>query len=100
MGRQVRGREVKSEHRLSHEEGLLGHEADIGSFSKGDVVVRQGAPCMLIDPAECLLLPGKAEGTVPIVNLQTGSAWFVRATERVHPAFHVKLSFETTRRSY
>lgn len=68
---------------------------ELGSFGKGDVVVREGTPCMVVEvsprqePADCRAW---------LCNLQTGSVWSLSASEQVWPCTDVKLSYSTARR--
>lgn len=83
----------KSPYRLRHEEHNLGSLVEIGSLGQGDVFVRQGTPCMILQTA-----PTSAPDTTFIVNLQTGFAWYVPNREQVHPVQNVLLTFESARR--
>jgi len=75
---------------------------ELHTLAKGDVCVRQGAPHMVVEvsvPVAVRLeqdLP--PEGTVWVCNLQTGSVWPASASDQVHPATNVVLSYASARR--
>lgn len=87
------GTKGKSIHRLTHNESSL-LDVAISSLAPGDVLVRQGTPCM-VARLDTVHTDGDL---VWIINLTNGSTWGVSPTERVWPATEVKLSFQTLRR--
>lgn len=96
----MRKRPEKSPHRIRQEEVPALAERRLDSFEKGDVFVREGAPCMRLDRGvDEPPIPPKPPiiGAVPIVNLQTGSAWNEDPGKMVHPAINVVLQYGTHR---
>jgi hypothetical protein len=87
-------KEQKGPHRLAHNEGSLLMPVELRSLAKGDVCVRQGAPCMIVEPQASV---PREEGKVWICNLQTGSVWEASGSEQVHPAREVMLDFKCAR---
>lgn len=92
----MRHREEKSPHRLSHDEHRE-RPLNLSEFGKGDVVVRQGTPCMVVDVSPSYGKLAAEEGRVWLCNLQTGSVWTVGAGEQVWPCREVQLSVKTSR---
>lgn len=83
-------------HRLQHTEGRT-TQCQIGLFSKGDVVVRQGAPCMVVSVVDRHIDVPTELDKVWVCSLSTGSVWSVPRDELVWPATEVQLHFETSR---
>lgn len=83
---------TKSPHRLSHVEHHPGPRK-LSSFDKGEVVIRHGAPCMVVEVAT----PHPEPNRTYLVNLLTGAAWTPSEDEEVWPATEVHLTCTTMR---
>jgi hypothetical protein len=79
-------------HRLLNTEISMVVGVAVSTLNKGDVFVRQGAPCMYVEHDTI------SAGGVHIVNLVTGSCWAIPGTEEVWPAFDTTLTYKTARR--
>lgn len=92
---------AKSPYRLHQLEEQADGRLQLGELGKGDVFVRQGTPCMLVDIS---LAPFGSlpcdPGKVWVVNLQNGSTWPCSVAEEVFPAISPLLSYKTRRREY
>ncbi len=92
----------KSPHRLAHQERSACMPVDLRSMGKGDVFVRQGAPHMMVELDSSTRAAVDKHHSVGdalyVINLQTGSVWPVSASEQVHPANDVVLSYTSARR--
>lgn len=84
----------KSPHRLTHAEFALGDESTLKQFTKGDIVLRQGIPHIILENNEQKL----DAGLVLIANLVTGSCWSAPGSEKVWPCFDAQLEIHTKRR--
>lgn len=89
----------KSPHRLQQEEHVHQPVA-VASLSKGDVFVRHGAPCMVIEPTAPVVNVTSTDhpNHTWIVNLVTGSAWPIPNGEEVWPATAVCLKYTSARK--
>lgn len=85
---------VKSQHRIIHHETSMWVAIEISAFAPGDIVVRQGTPCIICNPPSDISIEGK----VWITNLLTGGCWPVPARESVYPAYEIDLAFSCPRR--
>lgn len=93
-------KEIKTPYRIRHSEKPAFMAAALGDFSKGDVVVREGTPCLLVSVSAGRAGEGMLaadEGKVWVTNLLNGSTWQASARDQVYPAFDVALTFESTR---
>lgn len=97
----MRAQQEKSPHRLSHEE-VREAPRDLRTFGKGDVVMRQGSPHIVLELDSSTVAAVKAHHSpgdvVYVCNLQTGAAWPVSASEQVWPCYDVNLAVKTARR--
>lgn len=77
---------------------------ELKTLGKGDVCIRQGAPCMVVDLGSNVRteydVKEDAEQAVWICNLHTGSVWPTSGNEQVYPALEVMLELKTARREY
>lgn len=90
----------KSPHRLAHQELSLCTPVELKTLGKGDVCIRQGAPCIVVEPPAHLIAEAKENGEVWITNLQSGGCWPTNGSEQVYPALEVMLTLRTARRDY
>lgn len=85
-------------HRIRTTEGIHGSAVAVSLMQKGEVFVRHGAACMVIEVPADVLQRCTTEGHVWVVNLVSGGCWTIPEVELVHPAYDCHLSFNTTRR--
>lgn len=84
-------------HRIKHQERAAFMPVDLKDLEKGDVFVREGTPHMVVSPpAE--VEQNTPQGSVWIVNLQSGGCWPIGGSTQVYPAHDVSLTFASGRR--
>ena len=93
----------KGPYRLRHVEHMASQPKELREMAKGDVVMREGAPHMIIEPDSSTRAAVKAHHSVGdvvwVVNLQTGAMWPCGAGQQVWPCTDVELHIKTMRRS-
>lgn len=88
----------KRPHRLKNYESSMTLPVELYTLEKGDVFIREGAPCMRIQADNKYIIPETDDSLVLIVNLVTGSCWHVSAKEQVWPCYKVELAYKSVRR--
>lgn len=67
----------------------------ISEFARGDIFLREGSPCMLLEHKLQVNMPDvEANKLVLIANLGTGRAWFVHQDENVRRINSAELHIE------
>lgn len=80
--------------RLTHTEVSALDARRLDSFYKGEVFVREGTPCMMLEAPVGSTL---TEGHRLIANLTNGSAWPAKGNDMVFPVIDVHLTFASGR---
>lgn len=85
-------------HRLKNHESSMTLPVAVCTLEKGDVFIREGAPCMRMQADSKFIIPETDDSLILIVNLVTGSCWHVSAKEQVWPCYKVELTYKSARR--